>query len=138
MAMATATATTKTTANGREKTSACSACCCGIGEKGRDGHGQRVSVESGIVGGGPPPVGGRVGAGGQRRRRASTGMQRGSGEHSPCRLVATTERGDSRGKSYPAKSKKYGRVRENSPTSALRAHPGAVTPWTKLHYNYRR
>ena len=44
-----ATATTKTTANGREKTSPCSACCCGIGEKGRDKHGQRVSMERGIV-----------------------------------------------------------------------------------------
>ena len=36
-------------ANGREKTSPCSACCCGIGEKGRDKHGQRVSMERGIV-----------------------------------------------------------------------------------------
>ena len=36
-------------ANGREKTSRCSACCCGIGEKGRDKHGQRVSMERGIV-----------------------------------------------------------------------------------------
>ena len=35
-------------ANGREKTSPCSACCCGIGEKGRDKH-ERVSIESGIV-----------------------------------------------------------------------------------------
>ena len=44
-----ATDTTKTTANGREKTSPCSAYCGGIDEKGRDKHGQRVSMERGIV-----------------------------------------------------------------------------------------
>ena len=42
-----ATATTKTTANGHEKTLPCSTCCCGIVEKGRHKHGQHVS--SGIV-----------------------------------------------------------------------------------------
>ena len=36
-------------ANGRKKTLPCSACCCGIGEKGRNKHGQRVSMERGIV-----------------------------------------------------------------------------------------
>ena len=44
-----ATATTKTTANGREKTSPCSACCCGIDKKGRDKHGQHVSMERGVA-----------------------------------------------------------------------------------------
>ena len=34
-------------ANGREKTSPCSACCCGMGEKGRDKYGQRMSIERG-------------------------------------------------------------------------------------------
>ena len=46
---ATAAVITKTMANSREKTSPCSACCCGICEKGKDRHGQRVNMERGIV-----------------------------------------------------------------------------------------
>ena len=33
---------------------------------------------------------------------------------------------------------KYDRAHENSPASALRPHPGAVTPWARLHYHGRR
>ena len=36
-------------ANGRKKNSPCRVCCGGMGEKGRDKHGQRVSIERGIV-----------------------------------------------------------------------------------------